>query len=52
MLTKVVEFIINILNNVFSDSTLIDLKVTLFKYIDLSLLIDLREDITYEIKLL
>lgn len=52
MLAKAIEFIIDILSNVFLNSTLIDLKVILFKYIDLSLLIDLREDITYKIKLL
>ena len=46
MLTKIVRFIVDILNNVFLNYTLVDLKVTLFKYIDLSLLIDtLRNEI-------
>lgn len=52
MLARAIWFIVDILNNVFLRNTLIDFKVSFFKYIDLSLLVRLRKYVIYKIKLL
>ena len=52
MFIKIIQFFVNIINNVFFNYKFVNLEASLFRHINLSLLIIVIKDIIHKMKLL